>query len=187
MSFDLARALRRIGPRGGGRLDARPDGALPFVAVALAGKPLMLDTTVHLDVLQGATPPVIDALLRVRAAEHSSVIVAELTHAFGRLDPAHPGTATALAELRGVIADMRPHRTSSPGTQVWCEAGMLAGAVVRRAGFDKTRHPSLLNDALIYLHAAERGAVVLTGNVRDFDLIDQIHGGGHLLLYRQMA
>ena len=59
------------------------------------GPPLLLDTAVYIDVLQGRSPPEVDELVRLRTCQHSAVCLAELTHAFGRLDPRHPGTAAA--------------------------------------------------------------------------------------------
>jgi hypothetical protein len=76
------------------------------------GKELLLDTCVYIDVLQGRTPVAVDALLQVRTLNHLSVCVAELVHAFGRLDPRHPGTATMLKEL---TTNRRGHCTTPPG------------------------------------------------------------------------
>ena len=54
------------------------------------------------------------------------------------------------------------------------EAGMLAGLVARLSGIDRGEGPSLLNDASLYLQALERGCIMLTRNLRDFDYFDQI-------------
>ena len=63
------------------------------------------------------------------------------------------------------------------------EAGMLAGLVSRLTGAPRAEAPALFNDACIYLQALERGWVVLTRNIRDFDLFDQLSPTGRLLLY----
>jgi hypothetical protein len=42
-----------------------------------------------------------------------------------------------------------------------------------------------LNDALIYLQARDIGASVLTGNVGDFDFLNQLVPGVPIILYRQ--
>ena len=57
-------------------------------------------------------PGVVDDLLEARIVNHSIVCLAELTHLFGRLDPANPGTKGVLRELRHVIEDMPGHRLS---------------------------------------------------------------------------
>jgi hypothetical protein len=54
--FDFAGALRwaRLDPRR--TLARRPDGALPFASVdELAGQPLLLDTCLYIDQMQGRT------------------------------------------------------------------------------------------------------------------------------------
>jgi hypothetical protein len=44
----------------------------------------------------------------------------------------------------------------------------------------------LLNDALLFLQARETGCALLTANLSDFDLIDQVLPGSRLLLYRTL-
>lgn len=60
---------------------------------------------------------------------------------------------------------------------------MLAGLVARFAGRGKDQ--ALLNDAILYLHALERGCVVLTRNHADFDLMHQVVPAGRMVLYRR--
>ncbi len=146
---------------------------------------MLLDTTVYIDVLQGRTPISVDRLLRTRIANHSTVALAELTHLIGALDPANSGTVKVLRPLGETIDDIPAHRLTSPSARACGEAGMLAGLVTRLAG--RTRTPALLNDAIIYLHAMETGCEVLTGNVRDFDMFDQVLPGAGLILYRKSA
>jgi predicted nucleic acid-binding protein len=43
----------------------------------------------------------------------------------------------------------------------------------------------LLNDASLYLQAMERGWIVLTRNLRDFDYLDQLLPAGRVLFYEQ--
>lgn len=111
----------------------------------------MLDTCVYIDVLQGRSPQDVDRLIETRIVNHSTVCLAELTHLFGRLDPAHPGTKGVLRELSGVIADIPGHRLSAPSVSAAGEAGMLAGLVARLADVEVGRGPVLLNDARLYL------------------------------------
>ena len=150
------------------------------------GGPILLDSTVYIDTLQGKAPAEIDDLLRYRSVFHSSVCLAELTHAFGRLDPKDPRTGKALAAIAGVIADDIPrHRLFEPDTQTWGEAGMLTGKVLRLAQFPAGRglERKLLNDGLIYLQACKIGAAVLTRNRRDFDLLNQLAPTGSAIFY----
>ena len=147
-----------------------------------AGPELLLDSCVYLDVLRGATPPELDALLMVRTLNHSAVALAELTHSLGRLDPLDNRTRRALREIGGVIDDIPAHRIDTPSVRAFGEAGMLAGLTARLTG--RAFEPALLNDALLYLQARESGRVLLSANVGDFEHFDQLLPGGGLILYR---
>jgi hypothetical protein len=184
LSFDLAAALRRI--KAQRRSNAAPlPRDLPFVPDEVdAGPELMLDTCVYIDVLQGKIPQSVADLLVARIANHSAVCLAELTYLFGRLDPQHPETANTLKEVRGVIEEDIPrHRLTAPSTRVLGEAGMLAGLTLRLTG--RSKDQALLNDAILYLHALERGCIVLTRNWADFGLFQQLMPTGNVLFYHQ--
>jgi predicted nucleic acid-binding protein len=185
LSYDRRESLRRIKPqRRGSPLTRRADADLPFVTdqTTLAGRELLLDTSVYIDVLQGRTPTAVDRLLQTRIINHSTVALSELTHLLGALDPAHPRTTGVLKALGQTIDDIPPHRLTQPSTRACGEAGMLAGLATRLTG--QANSMALLNDALLFLHAAEAGCALLTGNVRDFDGFDQLLPGTGMLLYR---
>jgi predicted nucleic acid-binding protein len=146
---------------------------------------VLLDTCVYIDVLQGRTPDAVDALLQLRTLNHLSVCVAELVHVFGRLDPRHAGTDTVLQELTRVVADIPTHRLQAAVPDVVIEAGILAGLLFRLGGLQVGQEVAALNDATLYLHALARGQVVLTRNVREFDLMNQILPRGQILLYER--
>jgi predicted nucleic acid-binding protein len=187
LTFDLRRSLRRIKPHKFTQpLGRRRKEALPFVAVPpQPGRELLLDTCVYIDVLQGQTPTEVDALLQLRTLNHLSVCVAELAHAFGRLNPRHASTATALRVLMRTIADIPPHRVTAPTANTVIEAGILAGLVFRLGGFALGQELAALNDATLYLHAAVQGQVVLTRNIHDFDLMNQVLPDGQVLFYER--
>lgn len=184
MGFDRARSLRRIRPqRSAGPLVRRADPALPLVGRPGPGAELLLDTCVYLDVLQGKTPIEVDELLQLRIVNHSTVALAELTHLYGRLDPSHAGTRRVLSAISAVIDDVPAHRLTSPSARAFGEAGMLAGLVTRLQG--RTAGSDFVGDALLFLQAREMGCALLTANVSDFDLFDQVLPGSGLLLYRR--
>jgi hypothetical protein len=169
-------------------LTRRTDSELAWASdQPLIGGALLLDTSVYFDVLQGRTPNAVDELLAYRVCQHSAVCLAELTHVFGRLDPAHPSTSGVLQTVQGVIEDIPPHRLHVPDSAMWGEAGMLAGELFRLSGAPKGvgHERKYLNDALIYIQARGIGASVLTGNVGDFDFLDQLGTGVPIILYRQ--
>jgi hypothetical protein len=188
LSFDLQKAGRALTPQAGGALKLRPERALRWAeGEAKAGAPLLIDTTVYLDALQGKTPAAVDDLLRYRSIFHSAVCLAELTYAFGRLDPAHSGTRRALAALGGAIDDIPRHRLFAPDTDLWGKAGMLAGKALRvgRIPPGREQERKLLHRSLVYLQARKVGAAMLTRNVRDFDLLQQLAPAGAVVFYRR--
>ena len=189
MSFDLGRSERAIRPQQAGRpLTPRTERELHWAEdEPKTGAPLLIDTTVYLDTLQGRTTAAVDDLLRYRSIFHSAVCLAELTHAFGRLDPAHSSTRKALAALAGAIDDIPRHRLFAPDTDLWGKAGMLAGKALRlgRIPPRQGQERKLLNDSLIYLQARKVGAAILTRNVRDFDLLEQLVPSGTVIFYPQ--
>ena len=111
MSFDLARALRRIKPqRLTDTVQQHRPADLPLAQAPIAaGAELFLDTCVYIDMLQGRTPASVDNLLEARIFNHSTVCLAELTHLFGRLDPADAGTKHVQREIRRTIEDIPSH------------------------------------------------------------------------------
>jgi predicted nucleic acid-binding protein len=188
LSFDLRGAERRLKPqKDTASLRERARGDLRWAAdEARTGGPILLDATVYIDVLRGRTPAEVDNLLRFRSVFHSAVCLAELTHAFGRLDPKNPRSGRALAAITGLIeADIPRHRLFGPDIQNWGEAGMLAGKALRLSGLPagKGLERELLNDSLIYLQARRVGAAVLTRNRRDFDFLNQLDPSGAVIFY----
>ncbi len=175
--------MRRIKPqRKSSAIARRSDAHLSWIGAAGPGAELLLDTCVYLDVLQGKSPPDVDELLRLRIVNHSTVALAELTHLFGRLDPNHAGTGATLSAIARVIDDIPAHRLTAPSPRTFGEAGMLAGLAMRLGG--RTGGVQLLNDALLFLQARELGFALMTANLSDFGLFDQLIPGSSLLLYR---
>jgi predicted nucleic acid-binding protein len=144
---------------------------------------LLLDTSVYIDVLQGKTSVEVDRILETRIVNHSTVALAELTHLIGALDPAHHGTAGALKSIGQTIDDIPTHRLTAPSIRACGEAGMLTGLVTRLTG--QANSIALLNDAMLFLQAAEMGFDLLTANVSDFDFFDQLLPGTGILLYQR--
>jgi hypothetical protein len=191
LAFDLRLTLRSLKPqKHSANLERRPDAELAWAAdAAPVGGALLLDTSVYLDVLQGRTPQAVDDLLTYRLCHHSAVCLAELTHVFGRLDPAHPTTKSVLKAVGETIEDIPAHRLHSPDASVWGQAGIVAGLLFRLSGLPKGEghERRFLNDALIFHQAGLLGAAVLTGNIRDFDILGQLVPSGRVIFYRPAA
>jgi predicted nucleic acid-binding protein len=144
---------------------------------------LLLDTTVYIDALQARLPDYTEIVLRTASLWHSSVTEAELAAIAGLLDPTHPHTASAIAQVAASI-ELRPaHRILTPDRDTWREAGILAGLLARLQRYGMNERRKALNDALIFLTAARNGCVVLTRNVSDFDLLMQLDETGQAVFY----
>lgn len=188
MALDLAGALRRLKPEKRTQpLARRSDHELTFIDhEQLAGPPLLLDTTVYIDVLQDRAPPELVELLRVRQVNHSSVAMGELVHNFGRLDPAHVGTKAILSPIRKTIEGIPSHRSFAPSMQAVAEAGIVTGVIARLRGLPKMDRQPFMNDAMLFLQALENGWTLVSRNISDMDLIEQLVTTGRVLLYRQV-
>jgi predicted nucleic acid-binding protein len=185
-AFDLRRALRRLKPDKHIRLIRRSDSDLAFASNEEAiGAPLLLDTCVYLHVLRGNTPVAVDMLLRTRALYHSAVAVAELTFRLGAKIPANKHERMARQQLEAVIGDIPAHRLVCPTAAIWCEAGIVAGIRARAGGISTDQRG--VNDALIFLQAHSIGALVLTANVADFDILQQVAPAGRVVFYRDSS
>jgi predicted nucleic acid-binding protein len=102
------------------------------------------------------------------------VTEAELAALAGLMDPMHPNTASAIAQVAASI-ELRPeHRILTPDKDIWREAGIFAGLLARLQQYRKKEQCKALNDALIFLTASKNNCVVLTRNVSDFDLLIQL-------------
>lgn len=187
MTFELRAALRWLRPdRRRRALVRRSDAELPWVdGASLAGSPVLLDTTVYIDVLQARSPAALDELISVRTCYHSSVCLSELTNAFGRLNPTDPRTASALEPIAWTIREIPGHRLAAPDASIWGQAGILAGLLFRLGSHAAGTEQRCLNDALVYLQARKQGLPVLSGNIADFDLLNQLVPDGRMLLYRE--
>lgn len=183
---DLGRLLRRIKPdKLAGPLPARADTDLPFAEQQQTfGPPLLLDTCVYLHVLKGQTPAATDRLIAGRTILHSAVAVAELTHRFGRRRPANERERAARARLADVIEAMPVRRVHAPGPAAWAEAGILAGLLQRLRTLPSDSARAGLDDALLIVQARDHGAVLLTANVRDFDILQQLVPAAQVVFYR---
>lgn len=149
------------------------------------GSPVLLDTTVYIDTLQSRSPVDLDSLIDLRTCNHSSVCLSELTHLFGRSNPEDPRTAGVLEIMAQTIRDIPTHRLSSPDAEVWGTAGILAGILFRLGQYAPGAGRKCLNDALVYMQGRKLGWPVVTGNVRDFDFLNQLVPDGRILRYRK--
>jgi hypothetical protein len=187
LGFDLDAALRWLKPQRKRRpLSRHPDNKLGWVdQVPTIGAPVLLDATVYIDTLQGRSPAALDTFISLRTCNHSSVCLSELTHLFGRLNPADPRTEGALDVMAQTIRDIPAHRLIAPDAEMWGTGGILAGILFRLGQYPAGAERKCLNDALVYLQGRKLGWPVVTGNIKDFDLLNQLVPDGRILLYRK--
>ena len=185
MSSELRSSLRRlIADRRSARLAATLPKDLSFwdTQSPLPGK-VLLDTTVYVDILQRRFPIEADRFLRTADAWHSPITAAEMATTCTLLNPDHPGTAGVISVIDQSLKDRPPQRTLVPDQQTWIDAGLLCGLLVRIQGLTKTDRRRLLNDALLLETARKHGIAVLTRNINDFDMLQQLEPSAQVLFY----
>jgi predicted nucleic acid-binding protein len=185
MASNFRDLLRRIKP-GKRREQLRPRAATQVEFLGSSGderRRLLYDTTVYVDILQDRFPRNGDSLLRAADAWHSTVTEAELAALCGLLDGAHPGTRVVLERVAAMIDLRPPHRTIAPDRETWQFAGVLAGTLARLQQYGGAERRRALNDALIFSSARKYGLTILTRNVRDFDLLQQLDPSTRVLFY----
>jgi predicted nucleic acid-binding protein len=184
VKFDLARSLRRIKPHqwSGSLLPRNPEDLHWAASEPEFGPALLLDTCVYIDTLEGRLPPDAEVLVKSRPLRHTSTVLAELAHLFGRLKHTNENRRN-LQKLKEAIDQIDQDFVGHPSVGVSLEAGILCGLVFRLGGFQPNQTVAALNDALIYLHATEHGLTVLTRNRDDFDRMNQICPNGRVIFY----
>ena len=163
---NISRAQNKLIPRSRGRL--------PFVSAHQSWPPVLLDSTVYIDQLQGRFPSAFDQKLRTASVWHSTITECELASLVGLLKPAHPGTAQIVETILTSIKQRQSHRILNPDRDTWHKAGILSGTLARLQQYGKADQRRVLNDALILLSAAKAGLTVLTRNSTDYDLLMQL-------------
>ena len=169
------------------QLARRPDAELPFdPALVSPGAALLPDSCFYIDALKGLVPPGVAALVRAptRPLLHATVCRAELAAGAAKLLPADSRTPASRARIASVLARMPAGHLVQPSPAAWDGAGALAGTLARTQGLAKGAHLALVLDAAVLLTALEREAVVLTANLRDFDLLLQLRPEARALFYR---
>jgi hypothetical protein len=161
---------------------------LPFDAAAVAPEsPLLLDATVYVDQLQGHLPADIIALIASRVILHGAPVLAELAVMLGVLDPRDQRTRTTLGPILNTLGHIPGQRIIAPNDEMWLEGAILAGILARTQGLPKPERRKFLNDALMFLIAAEAGAVLVSRNAHDFDLLLQMKSDVGVLLYERAS
>lgn len=190
MASDAARAFRRHDPSAWTTtLAYRERGVLPYDIGAIGvGATLMLDATVYIDAQKaGGLPPLLAATLVDSTILHSAVALSEIVVALGLLDPRHPGTLAIRGALEETLSRIDPARIVAHSAEAWEEAALVAGILTRTQGVAKADRRKLLNDALIVMSARESGAVLISRNRKDIDLLLRFRPDARVVLYDRVA
>jgi len=120
---------------------------------------LIFDTSVFIDHLR--TNKFADRFLNLKGLiRNSSVVLAELLRG-----------ATQPEEVDFVKTLAKNHATLSPTKNTWLESGEILWKINRDKGFPPDKLRDLHFDVLIALTARTCGAMVVTSNKSDFELI----------------
>ena len=184
MTFDIHRLLRTFKPEKHTiRPTSRDPSQLRTDSAAAQKRPIVLDTTTYINAGQGKLPPHINAIIEAWPIHHCSVALGEIAHGLGRLDPAHPDTRQNKDFLQAVLEKVPQHRIVNPTDDIHVTGGILTGVIARLLTLPKGAHRNRINDILIYLTARSIGAAVVTANVEDFDILQQLVPDGHVIYY----
>jgi predicted nucleic acid-binding protein len=176
----------------------RMDKDLPFDPTALPNDlPVILDASFYIDAAKQKLPKPIKAFVAGRTVRHSSVVCSELSMTYGILYPEHKETSQA---INAILSSIDETNIVFPSANAWIKAGVISGALARTQYGAKTKSAltpdqiccqqglrrRLLNDALIFLSAFEAGAILVSANIKDIDLMLRIVPIANVLLYRPL-
>jgi predicted nucleic acid-binding protein len=185
LSSDVQSILTRHDPARWPRtLAHRRKADLPYNLTEIpTGASLLFDTTVYIDHLKGQLPSPIVNLMASRTILHGASALAELAVTIGILDPADKRTRETLIPIIEMLARIHPSRVIVPNYEIWLEAAVVAGILARTQAIPKQDRRKFLNDVLLFLQAGDTGAVLVSRNARDLDLLLQLKPRVHVFLY----
>jgi hypothetical protein len=120
-----------------------------------------------------------------RTILHGAPALFELAVTIGTLEPADRRTQAALNPIVEMLTRISPARIIAPSYEVWLEAAVTAGILARTQSIPKQDRRKFLNDALLFLQAADTGSVMVSRNSRDLDLLLQLKPQARVLLYEK--
>jgi predicted nucleic acid-binding protein len=125
----------------------------------MAGKIIIFDTSIFIEHLR--TNKYIDHFQNVTGlVRNSAVVMSELLRG-----------ATRRAELDFVSTLVKNHPILTPTERNWIESGEILSKIYKDRGFSPEKLRDLHFDVLIALTARNHGAILITSNKTDFELI----------------
>ena len=92
----------------------------------------------------------------------------------------------AVKQIIATIERRPSHRTITPDREIWIEAGILSGILARLQNYAAADRRRVMNDAMLFATARKHGLTVLTRNVMDFDLLQQLDPPVRVLFYARL-
>ena len=184
LTIDLRKIIRSRKPeKRQTRLIARSDIDLICASdIAGNGRQVFVpDTNIYILDAAGMLPQAAETLLNQGLMFHCSICLAEISVGVGKYTPKASDWQRTADHYAGLFASIPASRLLVPDAETSADAGMVAGILARTQGFQKRHSRELLNDAMIYLCAANKGLPVLTDNKADFDLLQQSAPGGRFI------
>ena len=124
----------------------------------------ILDTNVYIGHWErGLYESAVGEVRRGFVVRHSAVVLSELRR--GARTPTAQRAVEALMKRAAVVW--------APLTSDWWEAGSLIRKVGDARGWDRSKRRDFQNDALIALTARRHGAIVVSANREDFELLSR--------------
>lgn len=125
----------------------------------MAGKIIIFDTSIFIEHLR--TNKYIGHLQNVTGLiRNSAVVISELLRGVARQ-----------AELDFVSTLVKNHPILTPTERNWIESGEILSKIYKDRGFSPEKLKDLHFDVLIALTARNHGAILITSNKTDFELI----------------
>lgn len=123
----------------------------------------VLDTNVYIDFWEkGRHAEIVEAVHRGFVVRHAAVVLSELRR--GARTQQARRTVESLYRLATEVWE--------PNGEDWWEAGKLVRDIGDLQGWEVRKRREFQNDALIALTARRRGAVLITSNRSDFELLE---------------
>lgn len=124
----------------------------------------VLDTNVYIDFWErGLRAETVRAIHVAFVVRHAAVVLSELRR--GARTQQARRTVESLYRLATEVWE--------PNGDDWWEAGKLVRDIGDQQGWDPHKRREFQNDALLALTARRRGAVLITSNRSDFDLLER--------------
>ena len=122
----------------------------------------ILDSNVYIDHWEkGLYEEFLEKIRHAYIIRHSAVVLSELRR----------GARTRDADLLVSTLHKLARTCWEPLSNDWWEAGRLVRQIGDQEGWDGNKRRDFQNDALIALTARRHGAVVVTADLRDFELL----------------